>query len=44
MNVIFLTLSDFNISDEQHIYADLLRYFAKQGHNISMISPKERVI
>lgn len=42
MNVIFLTLSDFNISDEQHIYADLLRYFAKQGHNVSVISPKER--
>lgn len=42
MNVIFLTLSDFNISDEQHIYADLLRYFAKQGHNVSVISPRER--
>lgn len=42
MNVIFLTLSDFNISDEQHIYADLLRYFAKKGHNVSVISPKER--
>ena len=42
MNVVFLTLSDFNISDEQHIYADLLRYFAKKGHNVSVISPKER--
>lgn len=42
MNVIFLTLSDFNINDEHHIYADLLRYFAKQGHNVSMISPRER--
>ena len=44
MNLLFLTLLDFQNLKENNIYTDLLRYFVKQGHNVSVISPKERVI
>ncbi len=42
MNVLFLTLLDFNSLDENNIYTDLLREFAKNGHNTVVISPRER--
>ena len=42
MNVLFLTLLDFDSLDERNIYADLLREFAKHGHNLFVISPVER--
>ena len=42
MNLLFLTLLDFQNLKENNIYTDLLRYFVKQGHNVSVISPKER--
>lgn len=42
MNVLFLTLLDFNSIDEKNIYTDLLREFAKHGHRLFVISPVER--
>lgn len=42
MNVLFLTLLDFNTIDEHNIYTDLLREFVKQGHAIYAITPVER--
>lgn len=42
MNILFLTLIDFNTIDEPGIYQDLLREFAKHGHKIFVISPVER--
>lgn len=42
MNVLFLTLLDFDSIDEHNIYTDLLREFAKHGHKLYVISPVER--
>lgn len=42
MNVLFLTLLDFDSIDERNIYTDLLREFAKHGHNLFVISPVEK--
>lgn len=42
MNVLFLSLLDFNSFDERNIYSDLLREFIKNGHNVYCISPVER--
>lgn len=42
MNVLFLTLLDFNSIDEKNIYTDLLREFAKHGHRLFVISPVEK--
>ncbi len=42
MNVLFLTLLDFDSLDERNIYTDLLREFAKHGHDLFIISPVER--
>lgn len=42
MNVLFLTLLDFDSLDEKNIYTDLLREFAKHGHNLFVISPVEK--
>ena len=42
MNLLFLTLLDFQNLKENNIYTDLLKHFVKQGHNVSVISPKER--
>lgn len=42
MNVLFLTLLDFDSLDERNIYTDLLREFAKHGHNLFILSPVER--
>lgn len=42
MNVLFLTLLDFSNLKENNIYTDLIRHFLKQGHNVSIVSPKER--
>ena len=41
MNVLFLTLLDFNSIDEHNIYTDLLREFVKHGHEVYVISPVE---
>lgn len=42
MNVLFLILLDFDSLDERNIYTDLLREFAKHGHNLFVISPVEK--
>lgn len=42
MNVLFLTLLDFDSLDERNIYTDLLREFAKHGHDLFVISPVEK--
>jgi len=42
MNILFLTLLDFNTIDERSIYTDLLREFYKNGHSVYAISPVER--
>ena len=42
MNILFLTLSDFNSIDERGIYTDLLREFVKNEHKVYIISPVEK--
>lgn len=42
MKVLFLTLIDFKSFSERNIYCDLLREFAKNGHEVYAISPTER--
>lgn len=42
MNVLFLTLYDFNSLEEHNIYPDLLREFTKHEHKVYVISPVER--
>ena len=42
MNVLFISLVDFESIEERHIYTDLLREFRKHGHKIYAISPVER--
>lgn len=42
MNILFLTLLDFQSLDEKNIYTDLLREFIKNGHHVAVISPTER--
>lgn len=42
MNVLFLTLVDFDSIEEHNIYADLLREFRRNGHKIYAVSPVEK--
>lgn len=42
MNVLFLSLLDFDTFDERNIYSDLLREFIKNGHKVCCISPVEK--
>lgn len=42
MNVLFLSLLDFDSLDERNIYTDLLRTFHRNGHNLYVVSPVER--
>lgn len=42
MNVLFLTLLDFNSLNDRNIYTDLLREFTKREHQVFVISPIER--
>lgn len=42
MNVLFLTLLDFETLQVRNIYTDLLREFVKNGHEVYVISPVER--
>lgn len=42
MNILFLSLLDFDSIEEHNIYTDLLRKFYHEGHNICTISPVER--
>lgn len=42
MNLLFLTLLDFDSINEHNIYTDLLREFCNHGHKVYVISPIER--
>lgn len=42
LNVLFLTLLDFENLEESNIYTDLLSEFVKNKHNVSIISPVEK--
>jgi len=42
MNILFLTLLDFDTLEDRNIYTDLLREFRKHGHTVYVISPVER--
>lgn len=42
MNILFLTLVEFDSLNQRHIYTDLLREFADQGHKVFAISPIEK--
>lgn len=42
MNILFLTLLDFNTICENGIYTDLMREFAKSNHQLYIISPTEK--
>lgn len=42
MNLLFLTLLDFDSINEHNIYTDLLREFCNHGYQVHVISPIER--
>lgn len=42
MNILFLSLLDFNSLKEKNIYTDLLRCFCENGHHVCAISPVEK--
>lgn len=42
MKLVFLTLSNIENIDEHDIYSDLMREFAKNGNNVTIVSPIER--
>lgn len=42
MNILFLTLIDFESVNERNLYTDLLREFIRHGHRMFVISPVER--
>ena len=42
MNIIFITLSNINSIKDRGIYADLMRKFRDEGHQVHIISPIER--
>ncbi len=42
MNILFLTLLDFDSIEEHNIYTDLLREFTKCNYQVFVISPVER--
>ena len=42
MNILFMTLVDFDTIQTHNIYTDLLRKFHEKGHNVYIISPVER--
>ena len=42
MNILFLSLLDFESLDERGIYTDLLRYLQHAGHTLFAISPVEK--
>lgn len=42
MNILFITLVDIRSVDSQGIYSDLIREFARNGHDVYVASPVER--
>ncbi len=43
MNVLFISLADIFSVDAKGIYTDLLREFIKNGHNVYILSPTEKM-
>lgn len=42
MNILFLTLVQFESLNDNNIYTDLLREFVKNGHSVAVVSPVEK--
>ena len=42
LNILFITLLDMRSVDEHNLYSDLMREFARHGHNVYIVSPIER--
>lgn len=42
LNILFLSLLDFESLEERNIYTDLLSEFVSMGHNVNIISPTEK--
>ena len=42
MNIIFLTMSNLYSVEHRGIYADLMRKFRNEGHQVYIVSPRER--
>ncbi len=42
MNILFLTLFEFNDINQGGIYPDLMKCFVEQGHHVTILSPLER--
>ena len=42
MNVLFLTMADFFHINDRTIYTDLMRKFRDEGHNVYIVTPRER--
>ncbi|MBQ9082045.1 MAG: glycosyltransferase family 4 protein [Clostridia bacterium] len=42
MNILFLSLLDFDSFEERSLYSDLLRSFIRRGHTVHCISPVEK--
>jgi len=42
MNILFLTLLDFNSINESGIYTDLMKVFINDNHNVYIVSPIEK--
>ena len=42
MKVVFITLSNINDISQRSIYADLMRKFREEGHDVYVVSPCER--
>ena len=42
MNILFLSLADFKDINERLIYSDLMKEFVDEGHQVSIVSPRER--
>jgi glycosyltransferase involved in cell wall biosynthesis len=42
LNILFLTLSDFENIEGRGIYTDLMKEFVTNGHKVTIVSPRER--
>lgn len=42
MNIVFLSISNINSIEDSGIYTDLLRQFRDNGHQVYVVSPREK--
>src|SRR4051794_25928711 len=42
MNILFLSISSLNNIEDRGIYTDLMRQFRDKGHQVYIVSPRER--